>query len=44
MIAEIRKKIERREPIPNFLIEGLKSSLKDTGLTQDLQQALDQIN
>ena len=44
MIAEIRKKIERREPIPNFLIEGLKNSLKDTGLTQDLQQALDQIN
>lgn len=44
MITEIRKKIERRETIPNFLIEGLKNSLKDTGLDADLQQALSQIN
>lgn len=44
MITEIRKKIERRESIPNFLIEGLKNSLKDTGLDTDLQQALSQIN
>lgn len=44
MIAEIRKKIERRESIPNFLVEGLKNSLRDTGLTTELQQALNQIN
>ena len=44
MIAEIRKKIERREAIPNFLVEGLKNSLKDTGLEGDLAQALSQIN
>lgn len=44
MITEIRKKIERRENIPNFLVEGLKNSLKDTGLDADLQQALSQIN
>jgi hypothetical protein len=44
MIAEIRKKIQRRESIPNFLVEGLKSSLKDTGLTAELEQALQQVN
>lgn len=44
MIAEIKKKIERKEPIPNFLVEGLRNSLKDTGLTQDLEQALVQVN
>lgn len=44
MITEIRKKIERRESIPNFLVEGLKNSLKNTGLDADLEQALSQIN
>jgi hypothetical protein len=44
MIAEIRKKIERRESIPNFLVEGLKNSLKDTGLSQDFEDALQQAN
>lgn len=44
MIAEIRKKIELREKIPNFLIEGLKNSLRDKSLDADLQQALSQIN
>ena len=44
MITEIRKKIERRETIPNFLIEGLKNAIKDTGLDADLQEALSQIN
>jgi hypothetical protein len=43
MIAEIRKKIERQESIPNFLVEGLRSSLKDTGLTGELDQAIQQI-
>lgn len=44
MIAEIRKKIERQESIPNFLTEGLKNSLKDTGLSDQLEAALDQTN
>lgn len=44
MIAEIRKKIQTRERIPNFLIEGLKNSLKDTGLDANLEQAIKEIN
>lgn len=44
MIAEIRKKILRQETIPNFLVEGLKNSLKDTGLSAELDQALAEIN
>ena len=44
MIAEIKKKIERKETIPNFLVQGLRNSLTDTGLTQDLEEALRQIN
>lgn len=44
MIAEIRKKIQRGESIPNFLTEGLKNSLKETGLTADLDQALTELN
>src|SRR5690606_16897565 len=44
MIAEIRKKIQRQESIPNFLIEGLKQSLRDTGLSAELEVALEQLN
>lgn len=44
MIAEIRNKIQRKESIPNFLVEGLKNSLKNTGLTTELEQALQQVN
>ena len=40
MITEIQKKIQRRESIPNFLVEGLKSSLRDTGLADQLDKAL----
>ncbi|MGC1243509.1 MAG: hypothetical protein WA874_18090 [Chryseosolibacter sp.] len=40
MITEIRKKIRQQEKIPNFLIEGLKNSLRDTGLTTDLEAAM----
>ena len=43
MIAEIRKKIERQEAIPNFLVEGLRNSLRETGLGEELQTALDQV-
>jgi hypothetical protein len=44
MIAEIRKKVRQQENIPNFLVEGLKESLKDTGLSDELNQALKEIN
>ncbi|HEY9490164.1 MAG TPA: hypothetical protein VIQ51_17630 [Chryseosolibacter sp.] len=44
MITEIRKKIRNQERIPNFLIEGLKNSLKDTGLDSELEQAIKEIN
>lgn len=40
MITEIRKKIERQEKIPNFLIDGLKSSLEGTGLSEELNDAI----
>ena len=42
MIAEIRKKISHDEKIPNFLLEGLKNSLQETGLSAELEQAIDQ--
>lgn len=44
MITEIRKKIKQQERIPNFLIEGLKNSLRDTGLTPELEAALNETN
>lgn len=43
MIAEIRKKIQREETIPNFLIEGLKSSLAETGLSEELNAAIAEV-
>ena len=43
MIAEIEKKIARKESIPNFLVEGLKNALKGTGLETDLDAALAEI-
>jgi len=44
MIAEIKKKISDKEKIPNFLLEGLRNSLQNTGLTADLDQAISEIN
>lgn len=44
MITEIRKKIKQQERIPNFMIEGLKNSLRDTGLTPELEAALQETN
>jgi hypothetical protein len=43
MISEIRKKIERQEKIPNFLVEGLKTSLQETGLSPQLHTALSEM-
>lgn len=44
MITEIRKKIKEQERIPNFMIEGLKNSLHETGLTPELEAALKETN
>jgi hypothetical protein len=44
MIAEIRKKIQQQEKIPNFLLEGLKNSLKETGLSEELDNAVAEIS
>jgi hypothetical protein len=43
MIAEIQKKIGRKEKVPNFMIEGLKSSLRDKGVDAELEAALQEI-
>ena len=43
MITEIRNKLSKNEKVPNFLIEGLRSSLKDTPLNADLEEALREI-
>jgi hypothetical protein len=40
MISDIKNKISRGEKIPNFLIEGLKTSLSETDLDADLQNAV----
>ena len=40
MIQEIRNKISKCEKVPNFMIEGLKSSLADTAMTEELNLAL----
>jgi hypothetical protein len=44
MIAEIKGKVSRSEKIPNFLIEGLKSTLTQETLKTDLENALKEIN
>ncbi|HET9486012.1 MAG TPA: hypothetical protein VFO54_01185, partial [Chryseosolibacter sp.] len=43
MIAEVRRKIRQQEKIPNFLLEGLKNSLQNTGLTVDLELAMKEV-
>jgi hypothetical protein len=40
MIHEIKEKISKSEKIPNFLLEGLKGSLKQETLQSALQDAL----
>lgn len=41
MIAEVSKKIQRGESIPNFLLEALRNSLQNTGLSEDLEAAIE---
>jgi hypothetical protein len=43
MISEVRNKISRKEKIPNFLLEGLKNSLKDANVAKELEDALQEI-
>jgi hypothetical protein len=44
MVGEIKSKIQRGEKIPNFLTEGLKSTLAQTDLKEDLDKALVELN
>jgi hypothetical protein len=43
MITEIKRKIKQEEAIPNFLLEGLRSTLQDTGLTDEFDNALKEL-
>jgi hypothetical protein len=43
MIAEIKGKIKRNEKVPNFMIEGLKSSLAGANLSTELDAALSEV-
>ena len=44
MVAEVKRKIRQSEKIPNFLLEGLKNSLQDTELTEELNTAIEEVN
>jgi hypothetical protein len=44
MIREVKLKLSRQEKIPNFLLEGLRASLKDQGKLPDLlEKAIGQL-
>ena len=44
MIAEIKAKVSRSEKIPNFLLDGLKSTLTQDVFKADLENAIKEIN
>ncbi len=44
MITDIKGKIKRGEKIPKFLIDGLRGSLTNAALTEELESALREIN
>jgi hypothetical protein len=44
MISEIKSKVARSEKVPNFLVEGLKSTLTQDAFKADLENALKTIN
>ncbi|HMG89572.1 MAG TPA: hypothetical protein VK589_05920 [Chryseolinea sp.] len=44
MIAEIKGKVARSEKVPNFLVEGLKSTLTQETFKVELENALKEIN
>jgi hypothetical protein len=44
MIAEMKKKVQRKEKVPNFMVEGLKNALsKEADLSTDLDNALKEL-
>jgi hypothetical protein len=43
MISDIKNKIRHEEKIPNFLLEGLKTSLSKAELSQELENALKEL-
>lgn len=44
MIAEMKKKVQRKEKVPNFMVEGLKSTLAtQTDLSTELDAALKEL-
>jgi hypothetical protein len=43
MVSEVKKKIRQNEKIPNFLLEGLKNSLRETTLTEQLAHAINDL-
>jgi hypothetical protein len=44
MIAEIKSKVDKSEKVPNFLVEGLKSTLTQEVFKADLENALKELN
>jgi hypothetical protein len=44
MIADIKARISRNEKVPNFVIEGLKSSLAASDLQPELAKAVNELN
>jgi hypothetical protein len=44
MITEIKSKIKSEEKVPNFMLEGLKRSLANAGMAEELQNALNELN
>ncbi len=44
MVGEIKSKISASQKIPNFLLEGLKSSLKSEVFKPELENALKEVN
>ena len=44
MIGEIKSKISTSQKIPNFLVEGLKNSLKENDFQAELESALKTLN
>jgi hypothetical protein len=43
MITEIKNKVNKNETVPNFMIEGLKSSLANANVQQELDNALGEL-
>lgn len=44
MISEVKKKISNAEKVPNFLISGIKQSITDSALQEDLANAINSLD